>query len=136
MDFDMITLFGAMKKRVAWLTQRQEVISQNIANSDTPGYRAKDIKAFSFKRELGRETRQITMARTRSDHLSGQVRRVRDFREVEVQKPYETSPADNSVILEEQMMKLGETRMNHRLTTELYRKHLGMFRTAIGKGRP
>ena len=136
MDFDKITLFGAMKKRVAWLTQRQEVVSQNIANSDTPGYRAKDIKAFSFKRVLGRETRQITMVRTQSDHLSGQVRRVRDFREVAVRKPYETSPADNSVIFEEQMMKLGETGMNHRLTTELYRKHLGMFRTAIGKGRP
>ena len=135
MDFDTISLFGAMKKRVAWLTQRQEVISQNIANSDSPGYRAKDIKAFSFKKALGSETRQIAMARTRRDHLSGQVRSVRDFRVAEEKKPYETSPSDNSVILEEQMMKLGETGINHRLTTELYRKHLGMFRTAIGKGR-
>ena len=135
MDFDKITLFGAMKKRVAWLTQRQEVISQNIANSDTPGYRAKDIKAFSFKKQLGQETGRITMVRTRKDHLGGQVRSVRDFRVAEEKKPYETSPADNSVILEEQMMKLGETGLNHRLTTELYKKHLGMFRTAIGRGR-
>ena len=32
-------------------------------------------------------------------------------------------------------MKLGETGVNHQLTTELYRKHMAMFRTAIGKGR-
>lgn len=135
MDFDKITLFGAMKKRVAWLTQRQEVISQNIANADSPGYRAKDIKAFGFKKELSQKTGQISMVRTRGDHLGGQVRSVRDFRVAEEKKPYETSPSDNSVILEEQMMKLGETGVNHRLTTELYKKHMEMFRTAIGRGR-
>jgi len=135
MDFDKITLFGAMKKRVSWLTQRQEVISQNISNADSPGYRAKDIKAFSFKKELSQQTGQISMVRTRGVHLGGQVRGGRDFRVAEEKKPYETSPSDNSVILEEQMMKLGETGVNHRLTTELYKKHLAMFRTAIGRGR-
>ena len=88
MDFDKITLFGAMKKRVAWLTQRQEVISQNIANADSPGYRAKDIKAFGFKKELSQKMGQISMARTRGDHLGGQVRSVRDFRVANEQKPY------------------------------------------------
>ena len=135
MDFDKMTLFGAMKKRVAWLTQRQEVISQNIANSDSPGYLAKDLQAFGFKKALSQKMGQITMVRTRSDHLSGQVRSVRDFRVGAEKKPYETSPSDNSVILEEQMMKLGETGINHRLTTEIYRKHLNMFRTALGKDR-
>lgn len=135
MDFDKIAIFSAIKKRFAWLDQRQEVIAHNVANADTPGYRARDIKAFDFAKEIDREVRQLHMARTTGEHLAGETRRLQPFREGEERKPYETAPAENSVILEEQMVKLNETAMNHRLTTELYRKHLDMFRTAIGKGR-
>ena len=39
--------------------------------------------------------------------------------------PYETAPAGNAVVLEEQMAKLNHTAVSHRLASELYRKHLG-----------
>lgn len=135
MDFDKIAIFAAMKKRFSWLDQRQEVLAHNIANADTPGYRARDIKDFAFAKEIDREVRHMQMARTTGEHLAGQSRRLQTFREGEERKPYETAPAENSVILEEQMVKLNETSVSHRVTSELYRKHLDMFRTAIGKGR-
>ena len=47
----------------------------------------------------------------------------------------ETSPNGNSVVLEEQMAKMGETGISHRLTTELYKKHLNMIRMAVGGRR-
>ena len=58
-----------------------------------------------------------------------------DYAEETERRPFETSPAGNAVILEEQMSKINETSVNHRLTTQLYRKQLNMVRTAIGKGR-
>jgi flagellar basal-body rod protein FlgB len=47
----------------------------------------------------------------------------------------ETSPNGNSVVLEEQMAKLSETEISHRLTTNLYKKHLNMLKMAIGGRR-
>jgi flagellar basal-body rod protein FlgB len=134
MDFSKITVLSAMKKRLAWLGQRQEVLAQNIANADTPGQKAKDLDAPDFKRLVGRENRHITIRRTNKSHLTGGFKAPRDFTEKETRKPYETAPAGNAIILEEQMMKLGKTSADHKLMTELYKKHLNMFRIAIGKG--
>ena len=48
----------------------------------------------------------------------------------------ETAPDGNQVILEEQMVRMNETVTNHGLVTEIYRKQLGMFKTAArGGGR-
>jgi flagellar basal-body rod protein FlgB len=134
MDFSKITLFQAMKKRVAWLNQRQEVLAQNIANADTPGARARELEPFSFERLIRREEVQLNMASTSGDHMGGRRKRVRDYSTEETRKPYETAPTGNAIVIEEQMMKLNETGIQHKLMTELYKKHLKMFRTAISGG--
>ncbi len=133
MELSKLTLFSAVKKRLAWLTQRQEVLSQNIANADTPEYRSRDLKGFEFKELIRREKAQINMVTTGNSHLGGQRKRIRDFSEFKERKPFETAPAGNNVILEEQAAKVNETNISHKLTTELYRKHLGMIKTALGK---
>jgi len=133
MELKSIALFDVMKKRLNWLTQRQEILSQNVANSDSPGYRPRDLKPFEFKELLRREGTQLNMATSRKDHLGGRRKRIRDFDMVKERKPFETSPQGNAVILEEQMMKVGETTAKHKLTTELYRKHMSMLRMALGR---
>lgn len=133
MDLDAIPLFALTKKRLAWLSQRQEVLAQNIANADTPGYRPHDLKPFRFRELVRSEHAQINMNRTAAGHLPGRRKRIREFAEAEERRPFETAPAGNAVILEEQMAKVNETTMVHKLATQLYRKHLGMFRTALGR---
>ena len=132
MDFKNIALFGGMKKRLAWLTQRQETLSQNIANADSPKFKAKDVEPFKFKELIRRENSQLTMARTSSSHAEGQRRRVTEFRELEERKPFETAPAGNAVVLEEQMAKVNQTQISHQLTSQLYKKHLRMITAALG----
>lgn len=133
MDLDKITLFSMMKKRLDWLGQRQEVLSQNIANADTPGYKAKDLKPFKFKELVRQESMQINMVRTHADQLPGRRRKISDFASQDERHPYETSTTGNSVVLEEQMAKVNENSISHKLTTELYRKHLSMIRIALGR---
>ena len=48
---------------------------------------------------------------------------------------YEVAPAGNAVILEEQMVKASDTRMNYDLMINLYNKNMGLLRTAIGVAR-
>ncbi|MBT4889327.1 MAG: flagellar basal body rod protein FlgB [Rhodospirillales bacterium] len=133
MDFNNMTLFNTVKKRLNWVTQRQEVLAQNVANADTPDFRARDLKPYEFKEMLRSESMQINMDATNGGHLGGHRKRITDFYEDKQAFSYETSPDGNSVILEEQMQKLNETQISHRFTTEIYNKHLRMLRTALGK---
>lgn len=136
MNVDKLALFQAMKKRISWLTQRQEVLAQNVANADTPGYRAHDLKPVKFKELVRRENAQLNVEMTSKGHLEGQRKRVRDFLEETERKPFETTPSGNAVVLEEQMQKLNETQVGHRLTSELYKKHLGLIKMALGRSGP
>lgn len=133
MSFSDITLFASVRKRLDWLTQRQEVLAQNIANADTPKYRASDLKTYKFKDILRQESRQLNMVASDPAHLPGQRKRIRDFAERKDRLPYETSPNGNSVVLEEQMAKVNESQINHQFTTNIYKKHIQMFMMALGR---
>ena len=44
-----------LRERMTWLNQRQDLLSQNVANADTPGYVARDLKPLEFRRPAGRD---------------------------------------------------------------------------------
>ena len=48
-------------------------------------------------------------------------------------KGMETSPTGNSVVLEEQLIKVSETQIQYSMLTNLYRKQADMLRMAIGR---
>lgn len=121
-------LFGAIKQRLRWLGQRQEVLARNIANSDTPGYRPRDVRPFT----VGAPRQAVAMTATDAGHLSGRRRDPAGLSARVERAPYETAPAGNAVVLEEQMAKINETQVSHSVATGLYRKHLAMLKTAIG----
>lgn len=133
MDLAKISFFEQAKRKLSWLTQRQEVLAQNVANADTPKYRAHDLKAFRFQELVRREKAQINMDLTSASHLGGQRKRIRDFADEETRRPFETAPGGNAVVLEEQMGKINETQVTHNMTAKLYRKHLNLLQIALGK---
>lgn len=136
MELTNLPMFGIMRGRLSWLNQRKEVLAQNIANSDTPDFGAKDIQKFDARREISKTPNfRVNVALTDPQHLKGRSSAGSGvFKENVERRPYETAPAGNAVILEEQMVKINETAVNHELVTSLYRKHLGMIKMAIGRG--
>ena len=132
MDFNKMSLFGMVKSKLTWLGQRQEILAQNIANSDTPRYKASDLRPYDFKALVRQEAGQLNMVANDPNHLPGRRRRIRDYASEVERRPFETAPNGNAVILEEQMAKINETQINHNLMTQLYKKHLSMIRMAIG----
>ncbi len=131
MDLGKLTIFNAIKKRMDWTSQRQEVLAQNIANADTPKFRAHDMKPYEFKEIVRREAMQVNMTTSGPNHLAGRQKSIRDFSDEVTRSPYETSPDGNSVVLEEQMTKMNETAISHRFTNEIYSKQLAMFKIAL-----
>ncbi len=123
-----------MAKRLSWLAQRQQVLANNVANADTPGYRARDLKALDFRKMLGGEGAKLEMAATNAAHLAGQSRKPAPGAVEEKVDSHEIVTSGNSVSLEEEMMKVGKTMMDYQLTTSLYGKHIKMIKTALGRG--
>ena len=81
----------------------------------------------------GAEPTRLAMARTAAAHLDGMpVVRI-GLSGAPQHGVYEMAPDGNAVVLEEQMAKATQTALDHQLTSNLYRKYLGMVRLALGQ---
>ncbi|MCB1882817.1 MAG: flagellar basal body rod protein FlgB [Geminicoccaceae bacterium] len=130
----MSVLFSLLSAKGGWLQARHAVVTQNLANADTPGYAPRDLKAAGFEDLLARarsNDRGLSLKATDARHIEAvALTPLRtDGRAVH---GYETSPAGNEVLLEEQSEKLMQTRLDYETTTNVYKKYLGLLRTAIG----
>lgn len=130
MDLNQIPLFQALTRRMAWLTERQTVLADNVANAYTPGYQAKDLKEPDFRTLLQASSSHLAMAATQPDHIEPVAPAVQS----EVETPKAERVIDgNSVSLEDQMMKVSQNAADYQLTADLYRANLSLLSTAIGK---
>lgn len=132
MDFSKIKLFSMLHTKMAHLSERQDVLSQNIANADTPGYKPKDLKKLEFDRMVQVEAHRLQMRATSPTHQQPREKPV-DFRTEKMRDTYDTTPTKNSVVIEEQMMMVAETKLEYDKVTNMYKKMSDMFKTAIGK---
>ena len=126
-------LFGMVKEKMSWLSQRQRVLAQNVANADTPDYRPRDIQPVNFRAALRQHSYNFQLAKTDGAHVSSP-NEADEFRSIKSRHTYETAPGGNSVVLEEQLTKLNETRGDYQLMTSVYRKYGGMLQMALGRG--
>jgi flagellar basal-body rod protein FlgC len=134
MDLNKTPIFSMISRRMGWLTQRQNILAQNIANSDTPGFKPKDLNKKSFQRMLETPHSSIKMLQTRGSHIAP--KELQGTYRHEVSKDtYESTLGGNAVVLEEQLMKVAETRGAHTLATNLYKKHVQMLKMAIGRNQ-
>lgn len=127
-----------MNAKMRYLTQRQKVISQNVANADTPSYNAQDLQKVDFSRMLENVGTKNKMAVKLETSNAGHLLPVDaspNPREMTNRKPYEVNPSGNGVDLEEQMMKSNDVQMNYSLMVNLYRDNMDMIRTALGKAQ-
>ncbi len=134
MSTQNIALFKALAAKMSYHDQRQSVISQNIANADTPGYRPNDLEQVDFARMLGQEQgkTRITPVTTQQDHMPNPDE-IMSSRAKDQKNTYEVAPAGNSVIIEEQLINANRNAMDFNLVTNLYQKNVGMFRMALGR---
>ena len=136
MEFHNVPIMQMMTKKLTWLSRRTEIIAQNVSNSETPGYNARDLKAVDFRELVAREARpkaagpRVTNAR----HLTGTSATLA-FDTEKAPDRFEVSIDGNDVSLEQQLNRLGQTQLTYQATTNLYRKHLDLFRLALGRGR-
>lgn len=126
---EKIEIFRMASALMEHSATRQGVLAQNIANSDTPGYRARDVGAF---RELYQSDGADTGLRTtRARHLNGSTSIYSSS--VTVSESNIANPNGNTVSLEEEMMKAVEAQRHHQKAVTIYKSSLGILRSALGR---
>ncbi len=107
---------------------RQGLVAQNIANADTPGYRARDLPSFAeaYGPQAGAAMRQ-----TRAGHLGVEASSAAR----PVFAPGSPSPDGNTVALEMEMARAVEIRQQHDMALSVYRSVSDIVRTSLGRAR-
>ncbi len=104
---------------------RMGVIAQNVANADTPGYKARDLPDFATSYRDSEPLRA-----TRAGHLGASDRT--PIPEAQI-VPAAGAPNGNTVSLEGEMVKAAEARQSHEMALAIYRSTSDLVRTALGK---
>ena len=137
MNTDM-PLMSMLRQRMSWLNERQNVLSQNVANADTPRFSARDIRQMEFDDILQGAGGVLmpkldNLSTTNSRHIGIKNTSTGDYAPFDA-PDVEASPNGNTVSLEEQMIKISDTQAQFQAATNLYAKAMSMMRTAIGRG--
>jgi flagellar basal-body rod protein FlgB len=111
----------------------QNVISANIANADTPGYKAKTMEFESALRDALGVGTQLPPTETSPNHI---VHRSTDPVHPEIyDDPNGVESLDgNTVDRASEMAKLAENQILYDASTEMLKRKLGMLRYAITEG--
>ena len=130
--YDKLSILELAQSRMDWVAKRQTVLSENIANANTPKYIPKDITPFDFKDVLDHSAPLVQARATNAKHI------VPDLPDpnkvVDTRKTFESSPDGNAVVLEEQMAKVSQAKSAYDVAANLFQRQYKMLKTALGKG--
>ncbi len=133
-------LLDAIARSMHQLDQRQRIVAENIANSETPHFKAREVAPADFSALLASQ-----QARGAAPHVNRPLiaisdamvamgaSRPRDPRIVDDKDTSETKPDGNNVTLEDQLLKMGQIQTDFSALTSLYRKQMGLIDTALGR---
>ena len=120
-----------LRTRMQWHQERQRLLSENVANSDTPNYRPRDLAPLQFDR-LTPTLTSIGLIRTEAGHIASSEAMSSRFQTSRFGGT-DVRTAGNAVNLEDEMIKLAANQMDYQAATTLYTKSLGLIKAAIGK---
>lgn len=125
-----IQLFGLISQHNDWLATRQTVVASNIANANTPGYKALDLEPF----EAAMLSAQLRMQATQPGHLAPEPLSAAAAKEAEDEDGWDVFHSGTSVSVEQELMKGGEVSRAYSLNTNITRAFHRMMLTSSRPG--
>lgn len=127
--FEKLEIFRMAHAMSVHAGARQSVVAQNMANADTPGYAARDVRPFKEIIESG-DAGFVPRA-TRPGHLNATSL---PFEIGIAERPgAEADPNGNSVSLETEMMAAVDVKRQHDRALAIYKSSLTVLRSAVGR---
>lgn len=124
--FSPLHVMDLADRRAEWASIRQATIAGNIANADTPDYKARDIEPFVA--DAGRTRLQLAV--TRANHMALTPLQMHPS-EVEEGEAWDVSHSGNTVSIDEELTKSGETRRQHGMALTVLGAFHRMLMTSV-----
>ena len=121
---DNAYIFGLTSNRNAWLTARQSVVAENVANVDTPSYKTKEIAPFEDvlnqigMQMIGNDASHLTLGAGEGVARTGQ-------------QDWTIKATDKDVTIEQEMLKGGEIARDYSLNTSIVKAFHQMLMSAV-----
>lgn len=128
MDLLRGSVLDLADRRMRWLDRRQQVLAQNIANADTPGWTARDLRPFAAAMA---DSTGVIAARTQPMHQAGPHDPM--LQATALTPVVARGPNGNTVSMEEQLMNVADTESAQSTAVNIFRKYMGLFRLALGR---
>jgi flagellar basal-body rod protein FlgB len=121
-----VQLLNLAAQKIEWLSTRQEILAQNVANVNTPRYLAKDVVQF----EAFLDNAGLNMAKSNPLHMDASASVASQTNTV-VDREGEKNYSGNNVSLENELLKLGETNSQFALNTGLIKSYNRMLMASL-----
>ncbi|WP_372747598.1 flagellar basal body rod protein FlgB [Litorivivens sp.] len=134
MPINFDTALGVHEQALYSRARRAEVLGSNIANVDTPGYKARDI---DFREALGKaqQNRSISLANTQSGHISAADNQRHIEAGVKYRNPYQPSQDGNTVELHIEQAQFADNAIRYQSTLTFLGSKFSGLKNAITGGR-
>jgi flagellar basal-body rod protein FlgB len=119
-------LFELASSQAKWLELRQSTIATNVANANTPGYRARDVEPFNKVLD-GVPVRLATTSPTHMQLTPTET----DTRTTAKKESWEVVHSGNSVSLEQEMVKGGEVNRGYSMNSAIVRSFHRMLLSGL-----
>jgi flagellar basal-body rod protein FlgB len=114
MSISDLPVLSALRTKMQWHQARQTVLSENVSNANTPNFKPRELVEPKFN-SAGAQTGSmgsLAMMRTSASHITSS-RGANSSFDVNSKVGFETKPAGNAVVLEEEMMKVSANQMDY-----------------------
>ena len=122
---EILSAAGALSRHASAL---QRAVAENVANADTPGYRARDVAGFS----LDLASSPGVMRATRAGHV-GADQGTADYTVIARANPNSQSVNGNAVSIEGEMVRAMDARREHDVALSIYKTSLDILRASLGR---
>lgn len=125
-----IHLFALASQHNDWLSTRQTLMAGNIANANTPRYRALDLRPF----ESVLESTRLEMAVTEAGHMMSNQAAGAASTEVQGEDSWDVYHSSNNVSLEQELLKAAEVNRAYSLNVNVLKAFHRMLSSSARPG--
>ena len=115
---------------------RHKTLAQNVANVNTPGYKADEVEMPDEFNDLlgkGGTSKKVVLGRTSSKHISGSKGSDKKFSSHKLKDPYEIKKNGNNVSMAQQMSKISQNKNDYNVAVKGYATLNSLYGTVVGK---
>lgn len=114
---------------------RHKILSHNVSNINTPGYKAKEVATPQKPEDLLNisKPRRLRLVTTSSKHFTGIDSQDNNFAVEKLKNPDELKPNGNDVSLSQQLTKLSQNQINYDTSLQAYKSSNGLVSSILGK---